>query len=272
VLTDLHAPGPAQQLELVFVRTLRDGVRNAPLAFVAPTMLAAFVAVMFTAVFDAVSEIPGFPTDTFMAWIGPATVVLTAFVGAGYGAGALLRDVETGYLDRIRMLPVAPTTLISGRALFEAVRVLPPAVIVCATTLALGVDNRAGVVGIGTLLGATVLVAATWNGVFFLVALRTRSQSAVLGLQPLFMPVVMFSTFFSPTDMMPDWFELVVELNPFTHLLAGVRSVLAAEPDLAALAIGMTAFVALGAGTFAGSARRLRALTNTGEVSDPAAV
>ena len=246
----------------MFQRTLRDGVRNAPLAFVAPTMLAGFVALMFTAVFEAVADTPGFPTRTFIEWIGPATVLLTAFVGAGYGAGALLRDIDTGYLDRLRILPVRPAALITGRALFEAVRIIPPATIVLVATIGLGVDNRNGVIGLAVLLGATVLIAAMWNGIFFLVALKSQDHhTAVLGLQPLFMPIVMFSTFFAPTDAMPGWFKTVVNLNPFTHVLAGARSVLlAADADLAALAVELAAFVAIGAIAFATAASTFRGL------------
>ncbi len=256
----VRTPSPQRQVQLVFQRTLRDGLRNAPLAFVAPTMFAGFVAIMFTAVFEAVADTPGFPTRTFIEWIGPATVLLTAFVGAGYGAGALLRDIETGYLDRLRILPARPAALITGRALFEAVRIIPPATIVLVATIGLGVDNRNGVIGLAVLLGATVLVAAMWNGIFFLVALKSQDHTAVLGLQPLFMPIVMFSTFFAPTDAMPGWFKTVVNLNPFTHVLTGARSVLAADADLTALAVGLGAFVAIGTITFVTSATTFRGL------------
>ena len=250
----IRTPAPSRQVALVFQRTMRDGFHNAPLAFVAPTMLAGFVAVMFTAVFNSAAATPGFPTSSFVEWIGPATVLLTAFVGAGYGAGALLRDIETGYLDRMRILPVRPSALVTGRALFEAVRIVPPAITVLAVTLVLGVDNRNGALGLATLLGATILIAATWNGIFFLVALRSQDHTAVLGLQPLFMPIVMFSTFFAPTNSAPRWFRTVVNLNPFSHLLDGVRSVLAADADLPALAVGLAAFVVIGTVTFAAAA------------------
>lgn len=59
---------------------------------------------------------------------------------------------------------------------------------------------------------------------------------------------------------MPAWFETAVNLNPFTHVLGGARSVLAADADIAALAVGLGAFVAIGAVTFATSASTFRDL------------
>jgi ABC-2 type transport system permease protein len=244
-----------RQVSLVLRRALADGVSNLPLAFVAPTLLASFVAVMFMAVFEAVAEAPGFPTDTFVQWIGPAAVLLTAFVGAGYSAGALLADIETGYLDRIRLLPVRASALVIGRALFEGIRVIPPAAIVLTAVLFLGGRNGSSVAGWLAVVGLTALVAVAWNGIYFLVALGARDRATVLGLQPLFMPVVMFSTFFAPTSFMPRWFEVIVVVNPFTHVLDGARSMLGVTTGAGRLSFGLVGFAAIGAVTYALAAR-----------------
>lgn len=239
-----------RQLNLVFRRTWRDGLRNFPLAFVAPTMLVAFVAVIFAAVFDAVADTPGFPADSFIAWVAPGSVLLTAFVGAGYAAGALLRDIETGYLDRLRLLPIRPSALILARAAFEGIRVVPPATVVMGGSLLLGAENQNGVFGFLVVIAITVIVAVAWNGVFFMVAMTSKSQQAVLGLQPLFMPIIMFSTFFAPTSDAPGWFDTIASANPFTQLLNGTRSVLVADTNMTELFVGLGAFAAIGLLTY----------------------
>lgn len=249
------------QISLVFRRTMRDGVRNAPLAFVAPTLLAVFVAVIFAAVFDGIAATPGFPADSFVEWVAPGAVLLTAFVGAGYAAGALLRDVETGYLDRLRLLPIRPAAIVVARAAFEGVRIIPISVVVLAGSLLAGAENRNGVIGFLAVIAITVVVAVAWNGLFFLVALKTENQQAVLGLQPLFMPVIMFSTFFAPTATGPRWFDTVATLNPFTQLLDGTRSVLRADTDVSQLLVGLAAFTALGIVAYAGAGRIFAGLT-----------
>ena len=251
----------SKQIRLVFGRTARDAVRNFPLAFVAPTMLAAFVAIIFASVFDAIGETPGVPTETFIEWVAPAAVLLTAFVGAGYAASALLRDIETGYLDRLRLLPIRPSAFVIARAAFEGIRVIPPAVVVLTASLLLGADNHNGILGFIAVIAIAVLLAISWNGVFFAVAISTQNQQAVLGLQPLFMPLIMFSTFFAPTADAPAWFDTIATLNPFTQTLNGTRSLLLAGTDTSSLLVGLSAFTALGVITYGIAARSFSGLT-----------
>lgn len=252
-----EAPSIWRQTALIFKRTATDARRNIPLAFVAPTMIGAFIAATFAGVLSKVADTPRFPTDTFIEWIAPGTVLLAAFAGAGYAAGALLRDIETGYFDRLRLLPIHPLAMVFGRALFEAVRIIPPATIVLGGALLLDAKNRGGVGGFVGVIAVTVVLAFTWNGIFFLTAVKVQDQAAVAGLQPLFMPVLMFSTFFAPLAGTPAWFDNVSSLNPFTALLAGTRSLLNGAPDYSQLATGVAAFAALGALTYALAAKAL---------------
>ena len=251
----------AKQVSLVFARTTRDAARNFPLAFIAPTLLAAFVAVIFGSAFDAISNTPGFPTDTFIEWVAPGSVLLTAFVGAGYAASALLRDIETGYLDRLRLLPIQPAAIVTARAAFEGIRVIPAAIVVLTASLLIGADNRNGITGFVAVIAITMVLAISWNGVFFAVALRSRNQQAVLGLQPLFMPLIMFSTFFAPTANAPSWFATIATINPFTQILDGTRGVLLGSTDTTSLLIGTAAFVTLGALTYSYASRAFAGLT-----------
>ena len=80
-------------------------------------------------------------------------------------------------------------------------------------------------------------------------------------MQPLFMPVIMFSSFFAPTGTGPARFDAVATLNPFTHVLDGTRSIMLGDLDLAGLAIGLGAFVVLGAATYGLAARAYAGLS-----------
>lgn len=243
--------GPVHQVWLVLRRSMRDAVRDLPLAFVAPTLLAAAVSLMFASVFEAVADTPGFPSESFVDWVAPATVLLSAFVGAGFAASGLLRDIRSGYLDRMRLLPLHPAALVVGRAVFEGVRIVVPASVVLALTLAAGAENHGGAGAFVGIVAVTAVVATAWNGIFFATAIITRDDAAVIGLQPLFMPLLMFSTFFAPAEGAPGWFRRVVEANPFTWLLDGVRPLLTTGTvDAGSLAAGLGTFLAFGAVMF----------------------
>lgn len=81
---------------LIFERTAREAAANVGLAFVAPTLLALFVLVLFQGAYGNIADAPGWPTDGFIDWVAPGGVLLSVFVGAGYTAGGLLRDIDTG--------------------------------------------------------------------------------------------------------------------------------------------------------------------------------
>jgi ABC-2 type transport system permease protein len=247
---------------LVFTRTAREAVGNAGLAFVAPTLLAMFLVVLFQGVYGTIADTAGWPTDDFIDWVAPGAVLLSVFVGAGYTAGGLLRDADSGYLDRIRLLPTNPATFLAGKVAFEAARAILPATGVLLIALGLGADNRNGALGVLGVVGLAVALSVAWNGIFYLSALATRNHAAVLGLQPLFMPVVMFSTFWVPTSFMPGWYEAIATWNPFTPTLDAARSILLGATDWGDLGLGLSLLAALAAVTYGLAGRHYAAATS----------
>ncbi|HZA39389.1 MAG TPA: ABC transporter permease [Actinomycetota bacterium] len=209
---------------LIFRRTAQEAIRNAGLAFVAPTLLALFVLVLFQGVFGRIGEVPEWPTDNFINWVASGGVLLSVFVGAGYTATGLLRDIDSGFIERLRLLPIHPASVFAGKLAFEAVRAAIPASVVLTVATLFGADMPGPVAFVAIVLTACLLAVA-WNGIFYVSALKTRNHSAVLGLQPLFMPVIMFSTFWVPAALMPGWFRTVAEWNPFTPILDASRSI-----------------------------------------------
>ena len=246
---------------LVFARTAREAIGNAGLAFVAPTLVAVFLVVLFQGVYGKIADTAGWPTDDFIDWVAPGAVLLSVFVGAGYTAGGLLRDADSGYLDRVRLLPTNPATVLVGKVAFEAVRAVVPATGVLLIALAMGADNRNGLPGALGVIAIAVALAVAWNGIFYLSALATRNHAAVLGLQPLFMPVVMFSTFWVPTSFMPGWYETVATWNPFTPSLDAARSILLGATDWGDLGLGLSLLAALAAVTYGLAGRHYVAAT-----------
>jgi ABC-2 type transport system permease protein len=246
---------------LVFARTAREAIGNAGLAVVAPTLLAVFIVVLFQGVYGRIADTARWPTDEFIDWVAPGAVLLSVFVGAGYTAGGLLRDADSGYLDRIRLLPSHPATLLVGSVAFEAVRTVVPATGVLLVALALGADNHNGVPGALGVIALAMALAVAWNGIFYLSALATRNHAAVLGLQPLFMPVIMFSTFWVPTSFMPGWYETVATWNPFTPTLDATRSILLGATDWGDLGLGLGLLAVLAAVTYSLAGRHYAAAT-----------
>ena len=175
-----------QDSALIFGRSVREARRQAALAFFAPTFLSVAIVLIFEAVYGSIADVPGFPTEEFIAWVAPGAVFLSVFLGAGFTAGSVVRDARSGYLDRLRLLPTRPAALMIGRLAFDAVRALPPAAAVFGVALGLGATNRGGVAGFVGLLGLSAALAVAWNGIFYLAALKTLNPAVIQGLQPIF--------------------------------------------------------------------------------------
>lgn len=231
--------------------------RDVGLALGAPILLAVFIVVLFDGVYGAIARAPGWPTDEFIDWVAPGGVLLAVFVGAGYAASGVLRDIDSGFLDRLRLLPVPAASIIGATLLFEVVRAALAATAVLGVSVLLGADLGGGVLGSAAAVGCAAALAVAWNGLFVAVALRTRSHEAVIGLQPAFMPIIMISTFWVPFSFMPGWYETAASWNPFTPLLDGTRSLLAGDPEPGDLLVGLLVVAVIGVVTVHSSIRML---------------
>lgn len=248
---------------LMFARTARQSKRDPGVAYGQPIMISVVIAVVFGSMFGAVDRLPGFPAATYLDWLLPGTLFLSAVVGAGFSAAELLRDAQTGYLERVRLSPANPGALLAGRVGFEMFRGVVAATVVLAVGLVRGADNQGGVIGFAALVALTAAFATAWNGLFFLSAIKTLNPAAVLGMQPLFFPVLLFSTWFGPREFMPGWYETIVRLNPVSTYLDAMRSILAGAPDWGLTWIAVAFIVALGVLTLALSTRAYRQLADS---------
>ncbi|MFQ5557664.1 MAG: ABC transporter permease [Acidimicrobiales bacterium] len=213
----------ARDTMLITRRLLRSARRNPGPAYITPTIIPLALIGIISQVFGVSAGLPGFPVDDFVDWMLPGMVIMTGMFGAGVTAVGLIGDHGSGYLDRLRLLPVSPASVLAGTALFDAVRTVPPALAVLGVGLALGAPLSAGPLGGAALVAVAVLWSLTWNGLFLLVGLRTLDEQAVQALVPLFLPVWWTSSVLLPEHLMPGWIAAISRVNPISLLVDAVR-------------------------------------------------
>ena len=231
------------QVRLLLARNLREGLRNPVLAYALPIVIPLTMLILVAKTLYRVTELPGFPTTNYAEWMTPAILMLTAMTGVGYAATSLVIDIQSGFLDRLRLLDAKPSSLLVSRLLFDVVRVLPAGTALFITGVILGMDVNEGVVGLLLLFGLLVLWAAAYGGLYFVVALATRNAQAPLALAPLFLPLQFLSTQFVPENLLPRWVQIASAWNPFTYQVDAARSLITgpldAEPLLKAVAVSV---------------------------------
>lgn len=236
----------ARDTALITGRHLRAARRDPGPAYLTPTIIPLALIGIISQVFGATAGLPGFPVDDFVDWMLPGMVIMTGMFGAGVTAVRMVGDHHSGYLDRLRLLPVGPGAVLAGTALFDAIRTIPPAVAVLLVGLALGAPLDAGLTAALALLAVGLVWSAVWNSLFLVVGLRTLNDQAAQALTPLFLPVWWTSTVLVPEDLMPGWISAISAANPVSLLVDAVRPLaLGGTVDGSDLALGLGVAVAL---------------------------
>lgn len=252
----------ARQTWLVFGRSLRAGLREPALAFVFPLAFPLLIIGLFSQVYSRVADLPGFPGGSYLGWMTPAVVLMAAMFGAGHSALGLVRDLQTGFLDRLRLLPIRPAALMLGRLGFDMARVTAAGLGVLAVAVALGAPLRGGplaVIAIAALLAGWALGYA---GLYYVVGLRARSPEALTALVPLFLPISLLSTAYVPAGLLPGWVQAAAAANPYSHVVDSVRAAMAGTLDAGQLVAGVAAVAAAVTLTQLAAARRFAGLVH----------
>lgn len=213
---------------LVFRRQLQAALADPGPSFVLPLMPPLLMLVVFTSVFDSLSQAAGFDasnfsTSTWDAYVGPGVIVLVALLGAGYTSGSLAADLRSGYADRMSLAGLTGGPMILGRLLFEAFRLLPGTLIVIGVSLAFGGKADNGIGGIIVLALLVSLLGVTFSGLFYIVAISTEDPQTPLTLAPVGLPLAFLSSALVPIAIMPGWSGTVARFNPVSVVVDASR-------------------------------------------------
>ncbi len=213
-----------------------------------PTTIAPLIFMLgISGQFGRLTGLEGFPTDSYLSWIIPVSVLQGAgFAGAATGSN-LARDIEIGWFDRMLVAPVARPLLVAGPILGAITRSLVPATVVLLVGLALGGELTGGVAGLVALYVAAVgfcAVAALW-GIWVALVFRTQ-QAGPLMQQGVFLGVFL-STAYTPEVLLRGWLSDVAALNPVTQVLQLARqaTVSGIEPSFAHTWPGLVALAGM---------------------------
>jgi ABC-2 type transport system permease protein len=213
--------------------------------FVAVTLVQPVIwLLLFGALFKRVIEIPGFHSHSYIAFLAPGVVVMTAMFNAAWSGMSLIEDINRGVTARFLVSPIRREALIAGRILKEAVVVVIQSLIIVALALIVGASFPGGVGGVAVLFAVSALLGSTFGALSNGFALVMRQEEALIGAtQFILLPLTFLSTTFLAANLMPDWMQHVADFNPVNWAVAAGRSATSAHPDWG-LAASRAAFLA----------------------------
>jgi ABC-2 type transport system permease protein len=208
---------------------------------------------------DPATNIPGFPSDSFLAFFLAFPFVQGALFATMNAGTDLARDIQSGFLNRLALTPMRGSALIAGQLAGIATLGFVQAVFYLAVGLVVGVRLASGVGGAVVLLVLATVIAIAFGALGAFFALRTGSGEAVQGLFPLLFVGLFLSSMNLPRNLIEiDWFRITATINPVSYLIEGVRSLIITGWDAQALALAFAVAAVLAACSLAAGAWALR--------------
>jgi len=186
---------------------------------------------LFTQAFSAIGGIPTFKlltgTNSYITFFTAAVIIQTiasSALGAGIG---LVNDLDSGFMDKMRVAPINKTSILFGKLFSDAITTVLQVIIILLIGLALGVHIASGVLGTLILLVISAAFGFAWSGISLFVALTTKSSQTTLsvGLLTTF-PLLFLSAAVMPLGLLPSWVQQVAKVNPFTYIAQAFQSLI----------------------------------------------
>jgi len=232
---------------LLAARTLVQFPRNPILLgfSLAPVLMMFLV---FGALFEGVTRLPGFPTDNYFEYLAPTAILLTTVPGIGNAAVALAGDFQSRYVYKLLTAPISIGSILVGRLIGDGLRLCVQAVAVLALAMALGAHVETGITGaalmvlLGTLLGIVTFGVLTAN-----LALRTKDAAAVQAILPMaYLLIFLTSAYQQPEQIDSPVMRTIIDANPAEHVLRAMRELMLTGYNWPDIGIALAVIVALG--------------------------
>lgn len=183
---------------------------------------------LFGELFKRVVDLPGFSTGSYITYLTPGMVIMSALFSAGWSGMGLIEDFEHGVLDRFLVSPVNRTALIAGRLIHLAVVTVIQSTIIIALGLIAGAQFPGGLPGVVVLVGCAILLAAGFGALSCGMALLVRKQESVIAaVNFILQPLTYLSTVFMASSLIPEWMQVVSRINPVNWAVEAGREVVA---------------------------------------------
>jgi ABC-2 type transport system permease protein len=199
-------------------------IKHVPMQLFDVTAFPIMMTLLFTYLFGG--ALAG-STDKYLRFLLPGILVQTVVFITMYTGMAVNTDVSKGIFDRFRSMPIWKPAPLVGALLGDVVRYTIAAVVVIVLGLVLGFRPDGGVVGV--LLSVLLLLVFSFSlsWVWTALALVLETPTSVMSVSSLILfPLTFASNIFVDPQTMPVWLQVLINLNPLTHLVTAARGLM----------------------------------------------
>ena len=214
---------------------------------------------LFSQIFSSLGDLPGFPYDSYLQFLVPSIIALTALNSAFQSGMGTVTDMDDGMLDKFLIAPIHRLSIMTGRILSDGTRIVLQATVIIVAAWIMGTRYATGIAGLFMMLLLAALFGMAWAGLSNIIALRSGNAelTMMIGILITF-PVLFLSTAFMPEALLPDWLGTVAKFNPITYIVEAERALVNDGWDWTAIAQSFGVTLVLGAFTLTGATRAFR--------------
>ena len=187
---------------------------------------------LFGQLFKNVATLSGFGGVSYIDYLAPGVLVMSALLSNGWSGTLYLTDMERGVLDRFLSTPARRSSFLIGQLWYWAtLTIIQSGILVGLATLG-GARFSGGLLSVLALVAAAVLLGLVMAGFSNALALRLRDQNTVIAANVmLVLPLCFVSSVFLPQALMPGWIQTVARFNPVDWAVEAGRQSIVATPD-----------------------------------------
>ncbi|MFD8494585.1 ABC transporter permease [Amycolatopsis sp. NPDC059657] len=171
-------------------------------------------------------------TSEYLQYLLPGIMSSSILMITMYTGVAVNTDIAKGVFDRFRTLPIWRPSAMVGYLLGDLLRYFIASVVILGVGLVLGYRPAGGFVGVGA--GVLLLLAFSFafSWIWTMFGLLLRTEKSVMGVSMLVLfPLTFLSNVYVSPATMPGWLQAFVNVNPVTHIVDAVRSLMDGKTD-----------------------------------------
>jgi ABC-2 type transport system permease protein len=193
---------------------------------------------LFGNLFKKVVELGGFGTTSYLDYLVPGVVVMSALSSNMWAGMTTLDEIQRGTLNRFLTTPVSRAALMNGNVVNNGLVTALQSVIIVLLGLLGGADYPGGTGGVAILVVASVLLGTVFGALSNALGMLVRERESIIGINTfLLLPLTFLSSAFMAPSQMPSWMRHIADFNPLDWAMVAGRSAMSAHPDWADVSI-----------------------------------
>lgn len=171
--------------------------------------------------------------NNYTAFILPGIIVLVTFSACSSGGIINFLMKSSGSFYRILIAPVSRSSIVLGQMLEAILCSFMEIVILCVVSLFFSVKVASGIAGIALMILLIFMTAFFMSGLAYSISLFLPNEVIYETIMnAIVLPIFFLSTALFPAESLSGGLAVAVNLNPFSHIINALRSLIFGEAIL----------------------------------------